>query len=88
MLLSQSNSNSCYLNNFFLIIQSIGLLLLVIRGVVFIPFLKEDKYPIRSEHFGVTSIITEPFCLTLKNENNYDPNEKNVPSGLGTEHLQ
>ena len=35
-LLSQSNSKSCYLNNFFLIIQSIGLLLLVIRGVVFL----------------------------------------------------
>ena len=41
VLYSQSNSNSCYLNNFFLIIQSIGLLLLVIRGVVFCPFLKE-----------------------------------------------
>ena len=38
VLYSQSNSNSCYLNNFFLIIQSIGLLLLVIRGVVFCSF--------------------------------------------------
>jgi hypothetical protein len=88
-LLSQSNSKSCYLNNFFLIIQSIGLLLLVIRGVVFLfPSLRKDKCPTSGEHFGATSIITELFCLTLKYENNYDPNEKNVPSGLGTEHLQ
>ena len=35
-----------------------------------------------------TGIIVEQVCLTLKKQFNYDPNEKNVSSGLGTEHLQ
>lgn len=37
-----------------------------------------------TEQSAVSGIISELICLTHKNLINYDPNEKNVPSRLGT----